>query len=177
MHQEASAHPQTALYLLRPPIVLSPDALGAKASVPAMLAPLARAAASALWHLPGLPALVPNLPLQVVHQDDVAEALRLCVVGAGAPEAYNIAAADVITLVDIVRELGLRPMRPRAGRSLRWLEASRSCRTCPREPSGSRPSATRPSWTRPRHAPSSGGGHGTPRSSQSARRSADACFE
>lgn len=111
LRQEASAHPQTALYLLRPPIVLGPDAVGAKATVPTVLAPLARAAASALWHLPGLPALVPNLPLQVVHQDDVGEALRLCVVGAGAPGAYNIAADDVITLVDIVRELGLRPVR------------------------------------------------------------------
>jgi nucleoside-diphosphate-sugar epimerase len=111
LHQEASAHPRTALYLLRPPIVLGPDAVGAKASVPAVLAPLAHAAGTALWHLPGLPALVPDLPLQVIHQDDVAEALRLCVVGAGAPGAYNIAADDVITLVDIARELGLRPVR------------------------------------------------------------------
>jgi nucleoside-diphosphate-sugar epimerase len=111
LHQEASAHPQTALYLLRPPIVLGPDAVGAKASVPAVLEPLARAAAATLGRLPGLPALVPDLPLQVVHQEDVAEALRLCVVGAGAPGAYNIAADDVITLVDIVRELGLRPVR------------------------------------------------------------------
>ena len=111
LHQVATAHPQTALYLLRPPIVLGPDAVGAKASVPAVLAPLAHAAGTALWHLPGLPALVPDLPLQVIHQDDVAEALRLCVVGAGAPGAYNIAADDVITLVDIARVLGLRPVR------------------------------------------------------------------
>jgi nucleoside-diphosphate-sugar epimerase len=115
LHQEAAAHPQTALYLLRPPVVLGPDAVGAKASVPAVLAPLAHAAGRALWHLPGLPALVPELPLQVIHQDDVAEALRLCVVGAGAPGAYNIAADDVITLVDIARELGLRPV-PLPGR-------------------------------------------------------------
>ena len=73
--------------------------------------PWRTAAGAALWHLPGLPALVPDLPLQVIHQDDVAEALRLCVVGAGAPGAYNIAADDVVTLVDIARELGLRPVR------------------------------------------------------------------
>jgi nucleoside-diphosphate-sugar epimerase len=54
--------------------------------------------------------LVPDLPLQLVHQEDVAEALRLCVVGDGAPGAYNIAADDVVTLVDIARELGLRPI-------------------------------------------------------------------
>ncbi len=97
LHQEAAVHPKTALYLLRPPIVLGPDAVGGKASVPAALAPLAHAAGAVLGHLPGLPALVPDLPLQVVHQDDVAEALRLCVVGAGAPGAYNIAADDTIT--------------------------------------------------------------------------------
>ena len=35
----------------------------------------------------GLPSLrlVPDLPMQLIHQDDVAEALRLCVVGAGLP--------------------------------------------------------------------------------------------
>ena len=110
LHQEAAAHPMTALYLLRPPIVLGPDAVGGKASVPAVLAPLVNAAGAALGHLPRLPALVPDLPLQVVHQDDVAEALRLCVVGAGAPGAYNIAADDTITLLDIARAIGLRPV-------------------------------------------------------------------
>ena len=59
---------------------------------------------------------LPDLPLQVIHQEDVAEALRLCVVGAGAPGAYNIAADDVITVADLAREVGLRavpvPGRP-----------------------------------------------------------------
>jgi nucleoside-diphosphate-sugar epimerase len=111
LQQEAAARPQTALYLLRPPIVLGPDAVGAKVSIPAGLAPLARAVGAALRRLPGLPALVPDLPLQLIHQEDVAEALRLCVVGAGAPGAYNIAADDVITFVDVARELGLRAVR------------------------------------------------------------------
>ena len=111
LQQEAATRPQTALYLLRPPIVLGPDAVGAKVSIPTVLAPLARAVGAALWGLPGLPALVPDLPLQLIHQEDVAEALRLCVVGAGAPGAYNIAADDVITFVDVARELGLRAVR------------------------------------------------------------------
>ena len=111
LDQEASARPQPALYLLRPPIVLGPDAVGAKVSIPAMFAPAVRAVGAALWRLPGLPALVPDLPLQLIHQEDVAEALRLCVVGAGAPGAYNIAADDVITGVDVARELGLRVVR------------------------------------------------------------------
>lgn len=108
LQQEAATHPQTALYLLRPPIVLGPDAVGAKVTIPAILAPLVHGVAGALRRLPGLPVLVPDLPLQLIHQDDVAEALRLCVVGAGAPGAYNIAADDVVTFVDVARELGLR---------------------------------------------------------------------
>jgi len=111
LQQAAAEHPQTALYLLRPPIVLGPDAVGAKVTIPAALAPFVRGAGEALRRLPGLPALVPDLPLQLIHQDDVAEALRLCVVGAGPPGAYNIAADDVITGLDVARELGLRPVR------------------------------------------------------------------
>lgn len=108
LQQEAATHPQTALYLLRPPIVLGPDAVGAKVTIPAILAPLMHGVVGALRRLPGLPVLVPDLPLQLIHQDDVAEALRLCVVGAGAPGAYNIAADDVVTGLDVARELGLR---------------------------------------------------------------------
>jgi nucleoside-diphosphate-sugar epimerase len=115
LQEEAAVHPQTSLYLLRPPIVLGPDAVGAKVSIPAALAPLVHGAGAALRRLPGLPALVPDLPLQLIHQDDVAEALRLCVVGAGAPGAYNIAADDVVTGVDVARELGLRAVGFPAG--------------------------------------------------------------
>ncbi|MCA1780778.1 MAG: NAD-dependent epimerase/dehydratase family protein [Dermatophilaceae bacterium] len=108
LQQESATHPQTALYLLRPPIVLGPDAVGAKVTIPAILAPLVHGLAGALRHLPALPALVPDLPLQLIHQDDVAEAIRLCVLGAGAPGAYNIAADDVVTGLDVARALGLR---------------------------------------------------------------------
>ena len=111
LEEEAVSHPETALYLLRPPVVLGPDAVGAKVSIPTVLAPLVRGIGAGLRRLPGLPALVPDLPFQLIHQDDVAEALRLCVVGAGPPGAYNIAADDVVTGVDIARELGLRAVR------------------------------------------------------------------
>ena len=111
LEEEAVSHPETALYLLRPPVVLGPDAVGAKLSIPTVLEPLVRGIGAGLRRLPGLPALVPDLPFQLIHQDDVAEALRLCVVGAGPPGAYNIAADDVVTGVDIARELGLRAVR------------------------------------------------------------------
>jgi nucleoside-diphosphate-sugar epimerase len=111
LQDEAAEHPQTALYLLRPPIVLGPDAVGAKVDVPAALAPVVSVVGAALRRLPGLPTLAPDLPLQLIHQDDVAEALRLCVVGAGPPGAYNIAANDVVTGADVARALGFRAVR------------------------------------------------------------------
>jgi nucleoside-diphosphate-sugar epimerase len=50
---------------------------------------------------------VPALRLQLVHHDDVGEALRRCVVGDGPPGTYNLAADDVLTLVDLAREVGV----------------------------------------------------------------------
>jgi nucleoside-diphosphate-sugar epimerase len=109
--EEGQAHPQLSTYLLRPPIVLGPDAVGAKASVPAILEPLLGGIGAWLRRLPALPVPAADLPIQLIHHDDVAEALRLCVIGAGPPGAYNIAADGVVTGVDVVRELGLRPVR------------------------------------------------------------------
>lgn len=105
---EAARHPDTDLYLLRPPIVLGPHAVGAKVHVPALLARLARGVLGTDGRLPvPLPVLVPELPIQFVHQDDVGTALLQCVVGAGPPGAYNIAADDLLTAADVARELGL----------------------------------------------------------------------
>ena len=131
--EEAALHPETALYLLRPPVVLGPDAVGGKVSVPSVLEPLVRLLGAGMRRLPGLPALAPDLPLQLIHQDDVAEALRLCVVGAGPPGAYNIAADDVVTGADIVRELGLRPVRVPGGP---FAAAARAVSKVPFLPSG-----------------------------------------
>jgi nucleoside-diphosphate-sugar epimerase len=133
LEEEAVAHPETALYLLRPPVVLGPDAVGAKLSIPTVFEPLVRGLGAGLRRLPGLPALVPDLPFQLIHQDDVAEALRLCVVGAGPPGAYNIAADDVVTGVDVARELGLRAVRV-PGRPV--AAAARAVSNLPFLPSG-----------------------------------------
>jgi nucleoside-diphosphate-sugar epimerase len=133
LEEEAAEHPETALYLLRPPVVLGPDAVGAKVSIPAALEPLVRGLRAGLRRLPGLPVLVPDLPFQLIHQDDVAEALRLCVLGAGPPGAYNIAADDVVTGVDVARELGLRALRI-PGRPV--AAAARAVSSLPFLPSG-----------------------------------------
>ena len=57
-----------------------------------------------------VPVLVPALPLQFVHEDDVGQALLLSIVGAGPPGAYNIAGDGVLTATDVARELGLLPL-------------------------------------------------------------------
>src|SRR3954453_767572 len=60
---EAARHSELDLYLLRPPIVLGPHAVGAKDVVPGPLAPLVRAFGAGLRRLPlPLPVLAPNLP-------------------------------------------------------------------------------------------------------------------
>ena len=107
--EQAQANPDVGLYLLRPPVVLGPHAVGAKDALPA---PLAAAAGRALA-LAGrlrMPVPAPDLPMQFVHEDDVGQALLGCVVADGPPGAYNIAGDGVVTAADVLRELGLAPL-------------------------------------------------------------------
>lgn len=109
--EEAARHPGLGVYLLRPSIVLGPHAVGAKSPLRGPLAALARRLAGRVSSLPvRLPAPVPRLPVQFVHEEDVGRALLLCIVGAGPPCAYNIAGEGVLSTTDVVRELGLAPV-------------------------------------------------------------------
>ena len=113
LQAEAAQSPEVALYLLRPSIVAGPHAVGAKDLLPGPLAPLGRLLAMRTGRLRvpvPVPVLVPDLPLQLVHEEDVGRALLLCVVAAGPPGAYNIAADGIITAADLARELGLLPV-------------------------------------------------------------------
>jgi nucleoside-diphosphate-sugar epimerase len=117
LQAEAVQSTGLALYLLRPPIVLGPHAIGAKKLVPTLpgpLAALARRLARLAGRLP-VPVPVPVLPLQLVHEEDVGRALLQCVVAAGPPGAYNIAADGIVTATDIARELGMLPLPLPAG--------------------------------------------------------------
>jgi nucleoside-diphosphate-sugar epimerase len=108
LQERSRARPELDLYVLRPSIVLGPHAMGAKNLLPGPLQPLARALAAGASRLPvRLPAIVPPLALQLVHEADVGEALMRCVVGAGPPGAYNVAGDGVVTAVDVARALGL----------------------------------------------------------------------
>ena len=132
LHEEAAAAPGPDLYLVRPPIVLGPHAVGAKGALPAPVAGAGRAALQLLRALPlPLPVLAPEVPLQLIHEADVGRALRQCVLGAGPPGAYNIAGDGVVTGADIARELGLAPLGIPAGLVQR---AARTAAALPKPP-------------------------------------------
>lgn len=108
---ESARHPDLGLYLLRPPIVLGPHAVGGKSDLMERLLPLGQAAAGMARRLPvHLPVPAPRLPMQFVHEDDVGRAFLQCILGVGPPGAYNITGDGVVTGADLARELGLRPV-------------------------------------------------------------------
>ncbi|MFD2093381.1 NAD-dependent epimerase/dehydratase family protein [Blastococcus deserti] len=111
LDREARKHPELALFLLRPPVVLGPNVVGRKDLLPGPLAPLGRALFSRPRRLPvPVPVLVPTFPLQFVHEEDVGRALVQCILGAGPPGAYNIAGDGVLTAADVAREFGALPI-------------------------------------------------------------------
>src|SRR3954470_10676085 len=106
--QESETHPELGLYLLRPPVVLGPNAMGAKDMLPGPLGAVGRGAPPVPARRPvPIPALVPALPMQFIHEADVGQAFQLCLHGAGPPGAYNITGDGVLTGTEIARELGL----------------------------------------------------------------------
>ena len=112
LEAEARRRPDVALYLLRPPVVVGPNIVGAKDLLPGPLAPLGRRLFGRPRRLPlPVPLLVPEYRLQLVHEEDVGRALQLCVLGAGPPGAYNIAGDGVLTAADVAREFGALPLR------------------------------------------------------------------
>ena len=132
LQEEASASPKPALYLLRPPIVLGPNAVGAKDALPG---PVAQAGSTLLGLANRLPIPVPvlaaDIKIQFIHEDDVGQALLKCVLGEGPPGAYNIAGDGELSGPDIVRELGLSPI-PIPGRVVQ--SAARAASSLPRPP-------------------------------------------
>jgi nucleoside-diphosphate-sugar epimerase len=113
---EAAGAELPALYLLRPPIVLGPGALGAKAAIPEAVSRGTRAVLEVISRLPiPVPILAADVELQFIHEADVGQALLQCVLAAGPPGAYNIAGDGLVTGSQIARELGLAPIGLPAG--------------------------------------------------------------
>ncbi len=116
----AGQHPELDLYVLRPPVVVGPHVIGGKSDLAARLLPITKRIAGMARRIP-LPLLIPtpDMPIQVIHEDDVGTAFLQCIVGAGPPGAYNIAADGLLTGADIARELGLHPLRFGGGIAMR----------------------------------------------------------
>lgn len=111
LQHEAAAHPEMAVYVLRAPAVLGPNAVGGKKILPDFMNSATRPIRD--WVRRSrvrLPLPVPDIPVQLIHESDVGSALRQCVVAAGPPGTYNIAADDTPTMVEIVEAFGLRPV-------------------------------------------------------------------
>jgi nucleoside-diphosphate-sugar epimerase len=111
LFQEAASSPEPALYMVRPPIVLGPHAVGAKDALPDPVARAGRQVFGLVRRLPiPVPVLAPGVQLQFIHEDDVGSALLKCVLGEGSPGAYNIAGDGVLSGADVARELGFTPL-------------------------------------------------------------------
>ena len=107
--EESAGHAGIGLYLLRPPIVLGPHAVGAKEIVPARLAPLLRRLGGLRGRVP-LPVITPPVSVQFIHEADVGQAFLLCILGAGPPGVYNITGDGVLSGAELLRELGFTPI-------------------------------------------------------------------
>jgi len=129
---ERAEYPEVGLYVLRPSVVVGPHTVGAKGVLPdplMRLAPLARRIHGQFRRMPlRIPVAVPDLPVQMVHEDDVGRALVQCVLAAGPPGSYNIAGEGVLSTVDVVREMGFAVIPLPAG------PAHRAARTMVRLP-------------------------------------------
>ncbi|HEX5610499.1 MAG TPA: NAD-dependent epimerase/dehydratase family protein [Solirubrobacterales bacterium] len=53
----------------------------------------------------------PDIPIQLVHHDDVARALAAAIAGAGPPGAYNLATSGKIGIGDVARSIGWRSVK------------------------------------------------------------------
>jgi nucleoside-diphosphate-sugar epimerase len=132
LQNEAEANPRVALYMVRPPIVLGPHAMGAKDVVPEPVARAGRRVLDLVGRLPlPVPALAPGVQLQLIHEEDVGQALLKCVLAEGPPGAYNIAGDGVLTGADVARELGVVPIQVPA-RAVH--AAARAAASLPRPP-------------------------------------------
>lgn len=142
---EVLAGSTTQAYVFRPVIVAGPDAMMLVEALPYVrLGERLPGAVRALFDMvPVLKPVLPDpgIPFQLVHHDDVANALRAAVLGRGTPGVYNLAAEDTISFADLARALGwysvpipelmvdataeIVARLPFAPATARWVEAGR----------------------------------------------------
>jgi nucleoside-diphosphate-sugar epimerase len=110
--RQALAGADTHEYVFRPCIVAGPLAPALVNQLPYVryaekVPEVVRGLAA---RMPGVKPVLPDhgVPIQLVHHDDVADALVSAVLGNGPPGIYNLAGDGVIRIRDIARELGWR---------------------------------------------------------------------
>ncbi|WP_373142348.1 NAD-dependent epimerase/dehydratase family protein [Mycobacterium marinum] len=114
------------VFVLRPCIVAGPHAYSLAEAMPCRQVPAPVRALSRV--VPMLKPIVPDpgVPVQLVHHDDVAAAIALAATAPVPAGAYNIAADGVVTITDMARALGGRPVRvPAAAASVASAAISR----------------------------------------------------
>ncbi len=107
---EVTAGSGMNVYVLRPCIVVGPDAMPLVRSLQLdqirdRLPAVARQLGALL---PALPLVLPDpgVLVQLVHHDDVGTATCAAAMGDGAPGAYNLAAAGEVTIAELARTIG-----------------------------------------------------------------------
>ena len=115
--RDALAGSSTDAYVFRPCAIVGPHAAaGALSAAPAGLVGAGGAALGFLGRAGLRPvAPAPPVPLQFVHEDDVAQALVLAALGRGPAGTYNLAGTGSVDGPDALRALGITPLPvPRA---------------------------------------------------------------
>ena len=107
---EITAGSPLEVFVLRPCIVAGPRAHALAEAMPWNWLPdpvrkVTRAVPLLKFPLPD-----PGTPVQLVHHDDVAAAIVLAATSSAPPGAYNIAADGVLSVSDLGRALGARPI-------------------------------------------------------------------
>ncbi|HEV7975491.1 NAD-dependent epimerase/dehydratase family protein [Amycolatopsis sp.] len=112
---EATEGSDLEVYVLRPCIVAGPHATALADSMPwkQLGARLPDAVVKAARAVPGLRPVLPDpgTPLQLVHHDDVANAIAIATTTTAPPGAYNLAGDGEISLTDIAHALGAHAVR------------------------------------------------------------------
>jgi nucleoside-diphosphate-sugar epimerase len=107
---EATTGSATDVYVFRPCIVAGPEARMLVEAIPYVRISdkLPSAVRRLFDQVPVLKPVIPDpgVPFQLVHHDDVADALRSAVVGRGEPGVYNLAGEGEVTLTDLADALG-----------------------------------------------------------------------
>ncbi|HEX2214718.1 MAG TPA: NAD-dependent epimerase/dehydratase family protein [Mycobacterium sp.] len=112
---EITAGSELEVYVLRPCIVAGPKAPALADAMPwnQLPGPVKRVAQALPLLKPPFPD--PGTPLQLVHHDDVAAAIALATTTSAPPGAYNIAGDGVVSMSEVAKRLGARPVPvPRA---------------------------------------------------------------